>query len=163
METPLEDQEPFLDSQAVRDLLPQRYPFLMLDCVLQFDKGERIVALKNITANEPYFQGHFPDKPVMPGVLIVEAMAQAAVILYGLSVDEDEEQRRRSKFLGKVDIRFIRPAYPGDRLVIDLRVIRLLEGAIALKGKVTVRGKPVTKGELIVMQPTNRKENPKDV
>jgi 3-hydroxyacyl-[acyl-carrier-protein] dehydratase len=99
----------------------------------------------------------------MPGVLIVEAMAQAAVILYGLSVDEDEEQRRRSKFLGKVDMRFIRPAYPGDQLVIDLRVIRLLEGAIALKGKVTVRGKPVTKGELIVMQPRQPKENQKDV
>lgn len=142
--------------QELTTLVPHRYPFLLLDAILSFEKSERIVALKNITANEPYFQGHFPGNPVMPGVLIIEAMAQAAVVFYSLSVDESPEERQKSKFLGKVDVRFLAPAYPGDQLVIELKVVRLLQGAVALKGKVTVRGKPVTKGELIVMQPKEK-------
>ena len=92
----------------------------------------------------------------MPGVLIVEAMAQAGVVLYTLSMDETEEERRQTKFLGQVEARFLKPAFPGDRLEIDLRVVRLLKGAIAVKGVVRVGGTPIVKAEFLLMQPAVR-------
>ena len=128
--------EPALDLASIMALVPHRDPFLLLDAVLRLDKGERIVAVKRITGDEPFLQGHFPGKPIMPGVLIIEAMAQAGVVLYTLSVDENEAERAATKFLGQVEARFLKPAGPGDRLVIDLRVVRILKGAIALKGVV---------------------------
>lgn len=151
-----ETPEPFLDLSAIMKLVPHRYPFLLIDTVLEFQKGERIVAVKNVTANEPYLQGHFPDAPIMPGVLIIEAMAQAGVVLYTLSMDETDEERRQTKFLGQVDVRFLKPAFPGQQLLIDLRVIRLLKGAIAVKGVVRVAGQPIVKGEFLLMQPMRR-------
>ncbi len=149
-------RRPFLDLAGIMDLLPHRYPFLLIDSVLTFDKGARVVALKNITANEPFFPGHFPGRPIMPGVLIVEAMAQAGVVLYTLSMDETEEERKQTKFLGSVDVRFLKPAGPGDQLLIDLKVIRLLKGAIAVKGVCTVAGAAVVRGEFLLMQPMRR-------
>jgi beta-hydroxyacyl-ACP dehydratase FabZ len=149
---------PVFDLAAIMALLPHRYPFLMIDSILAFDKGVRIVALKNVTANEPFFAGHFPQIPIMPGVLIIEAMAQAGVILYTLSMDETAEERRQTKFLGSVEARFIKPAGPGDQLLIELHVVRLLKGAIAVKGVTTVGGKPIVKAEFLLMQPTRRGE-----
>lgn len=143
--------QPLLNHEIV-ELLPHRFPFLFLDEVLHFQTGERIVAVKDITGDEPFFQGHFPGMPIMPGVLVLEAMAQAAVILYTLSMDETEEERRQTKFLGKVEAKFIMPAYPGNRLLIDLKVVRLLKGAIVVKGEASVAGRPVVKAELLLMQ-----------
>ncbi len=145
--------EPLLDLASIMALVPHRAPFLLLDGVLRLDKGERIVAVKRITGDEPFLQGHFPGKPIMPGVLIIEAMAQAGVVLYTLSVDETEGERAETKFLGQVEARFLKPAYPGDRLIIDLKAVRILKGAIALKGVVRVAGQPIVKGEFLLMQP----------
>jgi beta-hydroxyacyl-ACP dehydratase FabZ len=157
---------PVLDLAAIMALLPHRYPFLMIDSVLAFEKGARLVALKNVTANEPCFAGHFPERPIMPGVLIIEAMAQAGVILYTLSMDETDEERRQTKFLGSVEARFIKPALPGDQLLIELHVERMLKGAIAVKGVTTVNGKAIVKAEFLLMQATRRTgsgEAPADV
>jgi beta-hydroxyacyl-ACP dehydratase FabZ len=142
-----------LDLAAIEALVPHRDPFLFLDAITAFEKGARIVAVKTITGDEPFFEGHFPGLPIMPGVLIVEAMAQAGVVLYTLSMDETEEERRQTKFLGQVEARFLKPAFPGDRLEIDLRVVRLLKGAIAVKGVVKVGGAPIVKAEFLLMQP----------
>ena len=147
-----------MDLAAIMALVPHRHPFLLLDCVLRLDKRERIVAEKRITGDESFLQGHFPGKPIMPGVLIIEAMAQAGVVLYTLSVDETEAERAETKFIGQVEARFLKPAFPGDRLVIDLKVIRILKGAIALKGIVEVAGQPIVKGEFLLMQPRRRSE-----
>lgn len=145
-----------LDLASIMALVPHRDPFLLIDAVVAFEKGSRIVAIKTITGDEPFFRGHFPGLPIMPGVLIVEAMAQAGVVLYTLSMDETPEERRQTKFLGQVEVRFLKPAFPGDRLVIELGVVRLLKGAIAVKGIVSVRGRPIVKGAFLLMQPALR-------
>ena len=108
-----------IDSVAIRQLIPHRYPFLLVDRVLEYVPGESLVAEKNVTANEPHFEGHFPDNPVMPGVLIVEALAQAGCLLSQLSVEEEGE--RPLYYLTGVDgARFKRPVVPGD--VLELRI-----------------------------------------
>jgi beta-hydroxyacyl-ACP dehydratase FabZ len=145
-----------LDLEAIKTLVPHRDPFLFIDGITLFEKGVRLVATKAITGDEPFFAGHFPGLPIMPGVLIVEAMAQAGVVLYTLSMDETEEDRRRTKFLGQVEARFVKPAYPGDRLEIDLRVVRLMKGAIAVKGIVRAGGATIVKAEFLLMQPAVR-------
>ena len=135
-------------------LLPNRYPFLLLDSVLEVEKGVRIVALKNVTATEPFLQGHFPQAPIMPGVLLIEAMAQAGIVLYTLTIGETSAERHQPKYLGKVEVRFFKPAVPGDQLLIELRVVRILKGAIALTGVVSAHGETVAKGDLLLMQAT---------
>lgn len=141
-----------LDIRRVMAALPHRYPMLLVDRVERIERDRSITAIKAVTINEPFFQGHFPGRPIMPGVLIVEAMAQAGVVLYTLSMHETPEERRQTKFLGQIEARFLRPAFPGDRLVIDLGVVRLLKGAIAVKGVVRVGGQPIVKGEFLLMQ-----------
>jgi len=157
------DVAPVLDRDAIAALVPHRDPFLFIDEIAQFDKGARIVAIKTISGREPFFEGHFPGLPIMPGVLLIEAMAQAGVVLYTLSMDETDDERRQTKFLGQVEARFIKPAFPGDRLEIDLRVVRLMKGAIAVKGVVRVGGSPIVKAEFLLMQPAGKREGATDV
>ena len=110
-----------MDIYAVLAHLPQRYPLLMIDRVLECEPGKRIVALKNVSANEPYFQGHFPGRPVMPGVLILEVMAQAAAIM-GIS-SAGSTEKATYYYAGVDNARFKRPILPGDQLVVEVVVL----------------------------------------
>ena len=118
-----------LDIQQVLKHLPQRYPFLMIDRVKECEPGKRIVALKNVSANEPQFQGHFPERPIMPGVLILEAMAQAAGLLV-FSADSEGTQRDSLVYyyVGIDNARFKKPVVPGDQLELEVKLERMLRG-----------------------------------
>ena len=123
-----------MDIHQILKQLPHRYPFLMVDRVLALDKGKSIKALKNVTINEPFFTGHFPQRPVMPGVLMLEAMAQAAALLafdtMGVSLDD----KTVYYFAGIDGARFKRPVEPGDQLVMDVTLDRMRSGIFKFKG-----------------------------
>jgi 3-hydroxyacyl-[acyl-carrier-protein] dehydratase len=117
-----------LDIDAILKRLPHRYPFLLVDRVLECRPGESIRALKNVTYNEPFFPGHFPGRPVMPGVMIVEALAQAAGILCFVTADVIPDHRTRFYFVGIDKARFRRPVVPGDQLLLTAQLERSLKG-----------------------------------
>jgi 3-hydroxyacyl-[acyl-carrier-protein] dehydratase len=118
-----------LDIKQIFERLPHRFPFLLVDRVIEIELGKRIVALKNVTINEPFFPGHFPHHPVMPGVLIVEAMAQAAGILGLVSEDKDNAPKSTVIYLAGIDeARFKRPVVPGDQLILTATIERTLRG-----------------------------------
>ncbi|MDC0085724.1 3-hydroxyacyl-ACP dehydratase FabZ, partial [Oceanospirillaceae bacterium] len=105
-----------MDVKEIREYLPHRYPFLLVDRVTELNLGDSIVAYKNVTVNEPFFNGHFPDHPVMPGVLVIEAMAQAAGILGFKTMDKTPQDGSIYYFVGSDKLRFKRPVVPGDKL-----------------------------------------------
>jgi 3-hydroxyacyl-[acyl-carrier-protein] dehydratase len=117
-----------MDIQAVLAQLPHRYPFLLVDRVIECVPGERIEAIKNVTVNEPFFPGHFPGRPVMPGVMILEALAQAAGILAFKTAGVMPDEHSRFYFVGIDGARFRRPVEPGDRLVLKARLERAIRG-----------------------------------
>ena len=128
-------------------ILPHRYPMLLVDRILEIEDGKRIVGLKNVTANEQFFQGHFPGAPVMPGVLIVEAMAQCGAVLFL----RDIADRDRKLFLfGGVDkARFRRPVVPGDQLILECELLQRRSNTIKLRGVAKVDGNVVAEAELL--------------
>jgi 3-hydroxyacyl-[acyl-carrier-protein] dehydratase len=117
-----------MDIKTVLERLPHRYPFLLIDRVLECEVGKRIVALKNVTINEPFFPGHFPHHPIMPGVMLIEAMAQAAAILAFESSKLRPDDNSVVYFLGIDEARFKSPVVPGDQLVLEARIERHLKG-----------------------------------
>ena len=125
----------------IMELLPHRYPFLLIDRVIEVEKKVRIVAIKNVTMNEPFFQGHFPGYPLMPGVLMVEAIAQTGGALL-LSEIPDRDQKLMV-FTGIEEARFRRPVTPGDQLKIEVTVMQWRSRAVKMKGVITVDGKVV--------------------
>ncbi len=110
-----------IDIHRIREILPHRYPFLLVDRVLDYTLGESLTAIKNITFNEPFFQGHFPERPVFPGVLILEALAQASALLASHSDEAETEERIILLFAGIDNARFKRPVEPGDQLTLEVR------------------------------------------
>ncbi len=134
-----------LDVTKIRELLPHRYPFLLIDRVLEIEDAQRIVAIKNVTINEPFFNGHFPERPVMPGVLILEAMAQAGGILARLSTDGLSEDKY-VYLVGATDVKWRKQVLPGDTLRIELKVVKRRRPMWVLKGEVTVEGQLVAEG-----------------
>ncbi|MCS4510820.1 3-hydroxyacyl-ACP dehydratase FabZ [Xylophilus ampelinus] len=127
-----------LDIHEILKQLPHRYPFLLVDRVLEVEKGKRIRALKNVTINEPFFAGHFPHRPVMPGVLILEAMAQAAALLVFDTLGVTPDDKTVYYFAGIDGARFKRPVEPGDQLVIDVTLDRMKSGIFKFKGTTRV-------------------------
>ena len=119
-------------------ILPHRYPFLLIDRVVELDEDKRIVALKNVTINEPFFQGHFPGAPVMPGVLTIEAMAQAGAVLGLLHTSPEDVKNALVYFMGIDEARFRRPIVPGDQLRIVVTVLRRKAIVWKMKGEVWV-------------------------
>ena len=117
-----------MDIQAVLKYLPQRYPLLLIDRVKECEPGKRIVALKNVSANEPYFQGHFPGRPIMPGVLILEAMAQAAGLLVFSAEPPGGHEGSVYYYVGIDNARFKKPVTPGDQLELEVKLERSLRG-----------------------------------
>lgn len=136
------------ESKDIEKILPHRYPFLLIDRIISLEKNKKITGLKNITMNEIQFMGHFPDNPIMPGVLIVEAMAQASAVLFLEAIDE----KMRSLYtfvLGAIkDFRFFNPVYPGDQLIIEVEVRKLIKHSGIINGTALVSGKKVAEGQL---------------
>lgn len=131
-----------LDIQEIMKILPHRYPFLLVDRIQEFDPGKRIVGIKNVTINEPFFQGHFPGHPVMPGVLIIEAMAQVGGILAYLASD-DEIRKKVCYFLSVDAARFRKPVFPGDVLRLEMETTLNRRGIWGFNGKAYVGDKLV--------------------
>lgn len=137
---------PVLDIQAIRDILPHRYPMLLVDRIVELEP-DRIVGIKNVTVNEPFFQGHFPEIPVMPGVLIIEAMAQVAGVLV---LKEIPDRKSKVVLLASVDsAKFRRPVVPGDQLRIEMRVIKKKSSVAKMAGAATVDGQVVAEAEVM--------------
>jgi 3-hydroxyacyl-[acyl-carrier-protein] dehydratase len=136
-----------LDINEIMGILPHRFPFLMVDRILEMEPGKRIVGIKNVTINEPFFQGHFPGHPVMPGVLIIEAMAQVAGILAYLSSD-DEIRKKVSYFMSIDNARFRKPVVPGDQLRFEMLTTMNRRGIWGFSGKAFVQDKLVADAEL---------------
>lgn len=134
-----------MDIKEILRHLPHRYPFLMVDRILELEPGHRVVGLKNVTANEPYFAGHFPGHPVMPGVLILEAMAQVGGVLASLLPGAE----RKIAYFASVDrCRFRRPVVPGDQLITEAVVIRLRDRVVKMRATCRVNGEVVADGVL---------------
>ena len=130
-----------MDVNAIKNLLPHRYPFLLVDRVLEFEPGTSLVAIKNVTFNEPFFQGHFPEKPVMPGVLILEALAQATGLLAFNTENRGAERDTLYYLVGIDNARFKQPVVPGDQLRLAVTVTRQKRGIWVFDSQATVDGK----------------------
>jgi len=138
-----------LDIHAILKKLPHRYPILLVDRVLEIEKGVRIKALKNVTINEPYFVGHFPHRPVMPGVLMLEALAQTAAILSFDAIDTDSDEKTVYYFAGIDGARFKRPVEPGDQLILDVALERSKSGIYKFNARATVDGELAVSADLM--------------
>jgi 3-hydroxyacyl-[acyl-carrier-protein] dehydratase len=139
-----------LDMQAILERLPHRYPFLLVDRVLECRPGESIRALKNVTYNEPFFPGHFPHRPVMPGVMIIEALAQAAGILCFITANVIPDEDTRFYFVGIDNARFRKPVLPGDQLVLTAQLERSLRGIWKFSTVALVGDKEVAHADMMV-------------
>lgn len=135
-----------LGPAEIRELIPHRYPFLLVDRIEELEPGVRAVGLKNVSQNEPFFQGHFPDYPVMPGVLIIEAMAQVGAV--GVMAG-GEHRERLALFAGIDGVRFRRQVVPGDALRMEVEITRLKSKVGRGKGRATVEGERVCEAELM--------------
>ena len=141
--------------EEIKEYLPHRYPFLLIDRVISFEKDKRIVALKNVTANEPYFPGHFPHVAVMPGVLIVEAMAQAAAVLAFKTFDLKSDSRSVYYFVGIDEARFKKPVMPGDRLILKVQILRAIRGIWKFSAQAFVEDVLVSEAQLLCTMRAN--------
>lgn len=143
----MESNDELMNIQGILDHLPHRYPFLLIDRVLEYQEKARIVALKNVTINEPFFQGHFPGVPIMPGVLIIEAMAQAGGVLVFRALPDREG--KLVYFIGIESARFRRPVRPGDQLRLEMVVTRIKSRVGRLSGKAFVADALVAEAEIM--------------
>jgi 3-hydroxyacyl-[acyl-carrier-protein] dehydratase len=137
--------------EEIKALVPQRFPFLMVDRVLSLETGTRIVAIKNITGNELFFLGHFPNMAVMPGALIIESMAQTALILFRKSAEEEGNTFDNDNtlfFFGGAKVRFLKPVFPGDQLQIEVTMVKAISVGGVVKALATVDGQRVAQAEL---------------
>lgn len=135
------------DAKQIMSIIPHRYPFLLIDRIVEFEEKKRIVAIKNVTVNEPFFQGHFPGNPIMPGVLILEALAQAGGVLLLHSVPDRE--KKLVYFVGIDNARFRKPVLPGDILRLEVEIVNLRSWTCKLKAVAKVDGKIVAEAEIM--------------
>lgn len=138
-----------MDIHKILHLLPHRYPFLLVDRVLECVANDRIVALKNVSINEPFFPGHFPYRPIMPGVLILEAMAQATGLLAFYSLGENADDGTMYYLVGVDRARFKRPVEAGDQLLMDIKLTRQIRGIYRFAGEASVAGRMVATAEFM--------------
>ena len=137
-----------VDIERIREMLPHRYPFLLVDRVVEFEHGKRVLAYKNLSCNEMFFQGHFPSQPVMPGVLVIEALAQAGGVLYQLSKGADVEDK--VFYLVKVEnARFSKMIVPGDRMMLEVSLKRRIRNMAWYAGVASVDGKEAASCEIL--------------
>ncbi len=140
-----------LDIEAILRILPHRPPFLLVDRVVEHEKGKRLVAWKSVTMGEPFFAGHFPGHPVMPGVLVLEALAQASALLVILDLPADEVARKVTYLMGIDNARFRRMVLPGDRLELEVEVVRNKGAVWKTKGTARVDGQVAAEAEYLAM------------
>jgi 3-hydroxyacyl-[acyl-carrier-protein] dehydratase len=140
---------PVLDIHKILKKLPHRYPILLVDRVLEIERGVRIKALKNVTINEPYFAGHFPSRPVMPGVLMLEALAQTAALLSFVSLGSEPGDDTVVYFVGIDGARFKRPVEPGDQLILEASIERAKAGIYKYRTRASVAGETAVEAELM--------------
>jgi len=138
-----------LDFEEIKKLIPQRFPFLMIDRVLELDPGKYAIAVKNISGNDIYFQGHFPDKAIMPGALIIEAIAQTAIVLFAVNDKTTGQAKRPLYYFGSVKARFLHPAVPGDQLKIRVENVKTLPNGAYVSGEAFVADKKISEAELV--------------
>lgn len=144
---PQKNNTPVLDIEKIMGILPHRYPFLLVDRILEISPGKSIVALKNVTSNEPFFQGHFPQYKVMPGVLIIEAMAQAGGVLLSHSIEKPET---KLVFLSKINnAKFRKTVIPGDQLEMHVTLLKVKKGFSQIEAKSYVDGQVVAEAEIM--------------
>jgi 3-hydroxyacyl-[acyl-carrier-protein] dehydratase len=136
------------DIEKILELLPHRYPFLLVDRVISLVPDDKIVALKNVTINEPFFQGHFPGKPIMPGVLIIEAMAQVGGIL-AYETGPPEKRNRLIYFMGMDKVRFRKMVVPGDQIIFEAKILKFRSKVAKMSGTATVDGQLAAEAELM--------------
>jgi 3-hydroxyacyl-[acyl-carrier-protein] dehydratase len=138
------------DIHEILKRIPHRYPFVMVDRIISYTPSKHIVGIKNVSMNEPHFQGHFPDRPIMPGVLIIESLAQTGAIM---AYDElIQNQPDKFLYLSSMNkVRFRKPVVPGDQLVLDLNVIRIRKQAIKMRGRAMVDNEIAAEAELIAL------------
>ena len=137
------------DINQIQKLLPHRYPFLLIDRVVEFEKGKRILGYKNVSFNEPYFSGHFPQKPIMPGVLVLEALAQAAGILAFGTLEQGDEESSVYYLVGIDGARFKRPVVPGDSLMLEVEMVRQMRSIYKFNAVARVENEVVAQVELM--------------
>jgi 3-hydroxyacyl-[acyl-carrier-protein] dehydratase len=138
-----------LDFEEIKKLVPQRFPFIMVDRVLEIEPGKHVIAVKNISGNDMVFLGHFPEKAIMPGALILEAMAQTAIILFAAGKEKQEEGKKPLYYFGSVKARFLHPAVPGDQLKIRVENVKSLPSGAYVSGEAFVGDKKITEAELV--------------
>jgi 3-hydroxyacyl-[acyl-carrier-protein] dehydratase len=138
-----------LDINQIKEYLPHRYPLLLVDRVLDWESGKKITALKNVTVNEEFFNGHFPHKPVMPGVLMIEALAQTAALLSFLTMNQKPDENAIVYFVGIDGARFKRPVEPGDQLKMEVEILRVARGIWKYKATGSVDGQLAVEAELM--------------
>jgi 3-hydroxyacyl-[acyl-carrier-protein] dehydratase len=138
-----------LDINQIKQYLPHRYPLLLVDRVIDWEAGKHIRAIKNVSANEEFFNGHFPHKPVMPGVLMIEALAQSAALLAFLTMGQKPDDNAVVYFVGIDGARFKRPVEPGDQLVMEVEILRQSRGIWKFKAKALVDGQLAVEAELM--------------
>lgn len=140
--------EKIFDIQKIMSILPHRYPFIMIDRIIELVPGEKVVALKNVTINEPFFQGHFPGNPIMPGVLMIEAMGQAGAVLAAESLAE-KERGSLIYFMGMNKVKFRKPVVPGDQIIFELKFLKQRAKVFKMSGMAFVDEKLVAEAELM--------------
>jgi 3-hydroxyacyl-[acyl-carrier-protein] dehydratase len=138
-----------LDINQIKQYLPHRYPLLLVDRVLDWESGKRLTALKNVTINEEFFNGHFPHKPVMPGVLMIEALAQSAALLAFLSMGQKPDDNAVVSFVGIDGARFKRPVEPGDQLRMEVEILRQSRGIWKFQARAMVEDQLAVEAELM--------------
>ena len=138
-----------MDIHEILEHLPHRYPFILVDKVISIDLGKEITAIKNVTVNEPYFPGHFSYHPVMPGVLIVEALAQAAALLSFKTMDAKPTEDSVYYFAGIDNVRFKKPVYPGDQIILNVKIERILKGIWKYIGTASVDNEVVAEANMM--------------
>jgi len=138
-----------LSFEEIKKLIPQRFPFIMIDKVIELVPGKEAVAIKNISGNDIFFLGHFPEKAIMPGVAIIEAMAQTAIVLFAVEKESQQEDRKLIYFLGSVKSRFLHPVVPGDQLKIKVVNVKSLPNGAFVSAEAFVDDKKVSEAELV--------------
>ena len=138
-----------LDFEAIKRYLPQRFPFIMLDKVIELEPGRRAVGIKNISGNDIFFLGHFPDRAVMPGAAIIEAMAQTAIVLFASAQHEPKEGKKPVYLFGSVKARFLNTVVPGDQLMLTVENTKSLPTGAYVTAVATVEGKKVSEADLV--------------
>ena len=138
-----------LDFENIKKLLPQRFPFIMIDRVLELEPGKRAVSVKNVSGNDIFFLGHFPEKAVFPGAAIIEAMAQTAIVLFAAGKEKEEDGRRPMYYFGSVKARFLNPVFPGDQIKITVVNVKSLPAGAFVSAEAFVDDKKISEAELV--------------